>query len=315
VSAPGVTEATSPIRIASAPCSFGVDEVVLDDAWTPGPDEMLDWMLGIGYTGTELGDVGFLGRGAEVRERLERRGLALVGAFLPQHFSRADRAAADREWLRDQVVHLREAAPDGSTPFAVLSEAIDEPDRLRWSGRIAQHPEARLDADRVRTLLDNLHRAGELVRSLGLPAVIHPHAGTYLETDDEIERLMERLDPSLVGLCLDTGHFRYGGAIPARRIRDYGDAIQHVHLKDCRLSVLERMPDGTGFAGAVKLGVFCPLGQGDADIPAAVAALEAIGYTGWAVVEQDTALTLDITRARLVADQRDNLRYLAGIGL
>jgi len=300
-------------RIASAPCSFGVDEVVADDAWMPGPDEMLDWMLGIGYGGTELGAPGYLGTGPEARERLERRDLALVGAFLPQHFSRADRAASDRAWLREQVTHLRDAAPEGSRPFAVLCEAIDEPDRLRWSGRIAEHPETWLDAARHRTLVDNLHRAGEMVAALGLPAVVHPHAGTYLETDDEIERLMEALDPSLVGLCLDTGHFRYGGADPVRRIHDYASAIRHVHIKDCRASVLDTLPDGAGFVGAIKAGVFCPLGEGDSDIPGCIAALAAIEYPGWLVVEQDTALTLDITRAQLVATQRDNLRYLAGL--
>ena len=83
---------TQPMRIASAPCSYGVDEVMIDDIWMPGPDEMLDWMLGTGYLGTELGPPGFLGAGAVARERLESRGLELVGAFLPQHFSRADKA-------------------------------------------------------------------------------------------------------------------------------------------------------------------------------------------------------------------------------
>lgn len=300
-------------RIASAPCSFGVDEVVADDAWMPGADEMLDWMLGIGYRGTELGAPGFLGVGAEARDRLQRRDLALVGAFLPQHLSRDDRAATDREWLREQVTLLREASPEGSSPFAVLCEAVDEPDRLRWSGRIAQHPETWLDADRHRTLVDNLHRAGELVASLGLRAVIHPHAGTFIETDAEIERLMGSLDTSLVGLCLDTGHFRYGGADPVRRIRDYAAAIHHVHIKDCRTAVLDALPEGAGFVGAVKAGGFCALGEGDSDIPGSLAALDAIGYQGWLVVEQDTALTTEVTRARLVAGQRDNLSYLAGL--
>lgn len=300
-------------RIANAPCSFGVDEVVADDAWMPGPDEMLDWMLGIGYRGTELGAPGFLGVGAEARGRLESRGLALVGAFLPQHFSRDDRAAADREWLRDQVTHLRDASPAGSRPFAVLCEAVDEPDRLRWSGRIADHPETWLDDARHRTLVDNLHRAGELVASLGLDAVIHPHAGTYLETAAEVDRLMGALDASLVGLCLDTGHVRYGGADPVASIRAYTSAIRHVHLKDCRTRVLDGLPSGAGFAGAVKLGVFCRLGEGDSDIPGSLRALDAIGYDGWMVVEQDTALTPDVTRAQLVASQRDNLRYLEGI--
>ncbi len=308
-----MSPSASDMRIASAPCSFGVDEVVADDAWMPAPDEMLDWMLGIGYAGTELGAPGYLGTGAEARARLERRGLALVGAFLPQHLSRADRAPADREWLREQVTHLRAASPEGSHPFAVLCEAVDEPDRLRWSGQIARHPETWLDAGRHRTLVDNLHRAGELVASLGLRAVIHPHAGTYIETDAEIERLMEALDPSIVGLCLDTGHFRYGGADPAQRVRDYASALHHVHIKDCRTRVLDELPQGEGFVGAVKRGVFCPLGEGDSDIPGCIAALASVGYRGWLVVEQDTALTPDVTRPQLVAGQRHNLAYLAAL--
>jgi len=104
------------MRVASAPVSFGVDEIIVDDAWMPGPDDMLDWMVDIGYEGTELGPPDYLGggTGAAARERLERRSLQLVGAFLPQHFSREDRAGADRDWLRGQLVNLRQATPTGS---------------------------------------------------------------------------------------------------------------------------------------------------------------------------------------------------------
>ena len=187
---------TSRMPVASAPCSFGVDEVVKDDAWMPGPDQMLDWMVDIGYAGTEMGPPGFLGVGQDVRHRLDARGLQLIGAFLPQHFSRADRAQTDRAWLRAQLQSMRAATPEDSSPFAVLCEAIDEPDRLTWSGAIADHPEVMLPADRFETLVDALHRAAELCAEEGFAAVIHPHAGTYLETADEIDRLMGRLDGS-----------------------------------------------------------------------------------------------------------------------
>ena len=90
------------IRIASAPVSFGVDEIIVDDAWMPNPDDMLDWMVDIGVEGTELGPPGFMGTGDEVRKRLTSRDLELVGAFLPQHFSRDEKAEEDRAWLRDQ---------------------------------------------------------------------------------------------------------------------------------------------------------------------------------------------------------------------
>ncbi len=307
---------TDRLSISSAPCSFGVDEVVDDDAWMPGPDELLDWMADIGYQGTEMGPPGFLGVGRSVRERLDRRQLQLVGAFLPLHLSRADRALGDRAWLRSQLRSMREATPSGSRPFAVLCEAIDEPDRLRWSGAIGDHPETWLPADRFTTMVDALQRAGELCLEEGFEAVIHPHAGTYLETAREIERLLERLDRSLVGLCLDTGHFRYGGLDPAQAVRDYKDLVRHVHLKDCRASVVERTRrEGGGFAGAVADGVFTALGDGDSGIPEVIAALREVGYAGWLVVEQDQRLTNAITPQSLVAGQRDNLEYLRARGV
>lgn len=124
---------SSAIRVASAPVSFGVDEIIVDDAWMPAPVDMLDWMVDIGVEGTELGPPGFLGTGSEVNERLSSRGLALVGAFLPQHFSRAERVAEDHAWLRDSLRLIREGAPAGSATFAVLSDQFDEPLRLAFS--------------------------------------------------------------------------------------------------------------------------------------------------------------------------------------
>lgn len=304
------------LPVASAPCSFGVDEVLKGDAWMPSPDEMLDWMVELDYVGTELGPPGYLGVGAEVRDRLQSRELRLVGAFLPQHFSRADRAPADRDWLTGQLRRLRDASPDGSKPFAVLSEALDEPERHRWSGRIGEHPDVQLSRERVDAMVDNLHRAAELCREEEFVPVIHPHAGTYLETADEIDRLMGRLDPSLIGLCLDTGHFRYGGADPATCVRDYAALLQHVHMKDCRSSVIDevREADGT-LQMALEGGVFTPLGEGDSNLPGVVAALHAIGYQGWLVVEQDQLLRATDTRESVVAGQRRNREYLRHLGV
>jgi len=85
---------------------------------------------------------------------------------------------------------------------------------MRWAGQIDGHPEAALPPERLPVLIDNLHRAGELARSRGFDAVLHFHAGSYVETFDEIRRVMDRLDPALVGMCLDTGHARFGGADP-----------------------------------------------------------------------------------------------------
>jgi inosose dehydratase len=123
------------------------------------------------------------------------------------------------------------------------------------------------------------------------------------------------MDASLVGLCLDTGHFRYGGAIPEARIRDYRSVVRHVHIKDCRTSVLAEVDAAHGdLPMALARGVFCPLGEGDSDIPGSLAALRDVGYAGWLVIEQDQHLESTVTRASLVAGQRRNLEYLRALG-
>ena len=170
-------------RVASAPVSFGVDEIIVDDAWMPGPDDMLDWMVDIGFEGTELGPPGFLGDATQLHERLSSRGLQLVGAFLPQHFSRDEKVQEDRAWLRDSLRLIREGAPDGSRTFAILCDHFDEPERLAFSGRIAEHPEAWLPPQRFESLVANLHRAAEICRRAraeqakrgSLPAIAQPN--------------------------------------------------------------------------------------------------------------------------------------------
>lgn len=304
------------IRVASAPCSFGVDEVIVGDTWMPEPEEMLDWMAQLDYDGTELGPPGFLGEGSLMGERLERRGLKFIGTFLPQNLHDSARCTEDREWLAGLLADLRRAIPADARPFAVISAAIDTAVRQAAAGRIASRPDARLDDAGWRTLVDNLHRSAERAASLGFTPVIHPHAGTYLETADEIDRLVGAMDASLIGLCLDTGHFRFGGAVPAQAIRDYRSVVRHVHVKDCKLSVLEGVvARGEDVVAALAGGVFSPLGEGDADIPAVVAALAETAYQGWVVVEQDQFLAHTVTREMVVAGQRANREYLRALGL
>jgi len=304
------------MRVASAPVSFGVDEILMDDAWMPAPDDMLDWMVDIGFEGTELGSPGYMGDGDEVHERLTSRGLELVGAFLPQHFSRAEKADEDRAWLASTLRLISDGTPAGSHPFAVLSDHFDEPDRRAFSGRIPDHPETWLDQARFRTLVDNLHRAAETCRAAGFEPVLHPHAGTYVETADEIARVADAMDPSIVGLCLDTGHFRFGGSDPAQAARDYRQLIRHVHIKDCRLAVMQDVKDeGLGLEAALERGVFCTLGVGDSGIDDVIAQLRANDYSGWLVIEQDQALRTSDTPESVVAGQRANREYLRALGL
>ncbi len=304
------------IRVASAPCSFGVDEVVVHDTWMPGPDEMLDWMAALDYAGTELGPPGFMGDGPTMGRRLAERGLAFIGTFLPQTLTDDERCVADRAWMEGLLAELRRGLPEAEAPFAVFSDAIDQPVRQQAAGRVRSRPDAQLDDAAWRRLADNLHRSAERAAALGFRPVVHPHCGTYLETAEEIDRLVSLLDSSLIGLCLDTGHFRFGDADPAACIRAYRDVIRHVHLKDCATRVRDEVvARGEDVVAALAGGVFCPLGAGDADIPGVAAALRDVGYEGWVVVEQDQFLARSVTRDDVVAGQRANREYLARLGL
>jgi inosose dehydratase len=304
------------LPVASAPVSFGVDEIIAGDAWMPAPDEMLDWMVEIGFEGTELGPPGFLGDAPTLHERLSSRGLQLVGAFLPQRFSRDEHVAEDQAWLRRSLKLIREGAPAGSRTFAVLCDGFDEPDRRAFSGRIQEHPETWLSPTRFASLMANLHRAAEICRGEGFEVVLHPHAGTYVETADEIARVMDHLDPALLGLCLDTGHFRFGGADPVKAVHDYRDLIRHVHIKDCRTSVMDDVKrEGKGLEEALSRGVFTGLGEGDSGIAEVIEALRAIDYSGWLVIEQDQFLRATDTRASVAAGQRRNREYLRALGI
>jgi len=304
------------MRVANAPCSFGVDEIIVDDAWMPTPDQVLDLIAELDFQGTELGPPGWMGTGDEVRAALAGRNLELVGAFLPLHFSRAEKFTADQDWLRESLALLRDATPDGSRPFAILADHFDEPVRQAFAGRIPDQPEAALPPDRFRLLVDNLHRAADICRAAGFEPVVHPHAGTYIETHDEVTRVLDAMDPALLGLCLDTGHARFGGSDPVELVDTYHQLIRHVHAKDCRTAVLDAVArEGKGMEAALVQGAFVELGSGDSGIASVVDALRRHDYDGWLVVEQDRFLFATDTLETLRESNRRNRDFLRGLGI
>src|SRR5262249_27205135 len=132
----------------------------------------------------------------------------------------------------------------------------------------------------------------------GMRVVIHHHAGTFIETAEEIRRILAATDPARIGLLIDTGHAVYGGADPIALLEEHGSRVRYVHLKDARGSELSLVrTTNLHMDEAWKRGVFCPLGAGVVDFPKFIARLLAVSYSGWAIVEQD-----------VVRDPQGNLR-------
>jgi inosose dehydratase len=309
-------ETSSTIRIASAPTCFGVQRVLPAGAWKPEPSVVLNAVADVGYEGIALGPPGYLGDASTLRQRLLERGILLAEAFLPFQFSRNDLFQDERAALAGILSLLSEATTVDARPVAVLSDGFLDPTRWAHAGRIQQHPEAKLPPERFPILMSNIHRAAEDCIRAGFQPVLHHHAGTFIETDDEIRRVVEAMDPALIGLCLDTGHAFIGGADPARLADDYHQLLRHVHLKDALRAVVARSEaESLSFTALTVEGAFCPLGAGDAGIAGVAAILLRNHYEGWVVVEQDRILFEEGEFHQVVDAQRENRRFLQAIGL
>jgi inosose dehydratase len=294
------------LRIANAPCSYGAFEMTVDVLpMVPEADAVLDAIADAGYEGTELGPPGYLGRGRVLRDRLDRRRLALVGGFVPLHLSRPERWEMDREQLQSTLDLFEAAGAPQARP--ILADAGSDR-RVKNPGRAAADATLGLDRTGWRRLADGVARAAEHARARGFAPTLHPHAGTYVEATWEVERLLELTD---VGIVLDTGHLLLGGGDPIQALRDWRDRIDHIHLKDVRLDVLRGVvADGVDMPEAWRRGVFCELGAGDVDFGSLFNELDVDTYAGWLVVEQDWVPSTAHAATMPAAAQARNRRWL-----
>jgi inosose dehydratase len=165
----------------------------------------------------------------------------------------------------------------------------EDPRRVAQAGRVPGDGSSGFDDKQWRETTATLNAVARALRDeLAMTVVVHHHAGTFVETPQEIDRLLAETDPELVGLLLDTGHAVYGGADPVEVLRRHGSRVRYVHLKDVRADELARVRTTDIEMGeAWKRGVFCPLGEGVVDFPRVVEALRDSAYDGWLIVEQD----------------------------
>jgi inosose dehydratase len=308
----GDSAPTGAIVVANAPVSYGAFEITVGvDPHVPEPLTLLDWVAGAGYSGIDLGPVGYLGTTETLPARLRDRRIGLAGGYLELPFSESDTlgpALGELHALLDLFDSARGMNPP---PKPTLADA-GSPIRSRYPGRAALDASVGLDDEGWRRFADGLGRAVAACRERGYEPTFHHHTATYVEAQWEIERLLELSD---VGLCLDTGHLLLGRGEPLQALREWGPRINHVHLKDARLNRLEEIvAEGAPVQEIWRRHAFCALGDGDIDIPAVLEALAHIGYRGWLVVEQDV-LPDPAHPEQPAADQRRNREFLRAHGL
>jgi inosose dehydratase len=140
-------------------------------------------------------------------------------------------------------------------------------------------------------LCEGLNKIGEITASQGFRLAYHPHMGTGVQTEQDVDRLMRGTDPRYVHLLPDTGHLTWAGADPAQIIDRHRDRVAHVHLKNVRGGVRadRTLADGS-FREYIEAGIFTVPGDsdGDVDFDTVLKTLRPQeSYRGWLVVEAE----------------------------
>lgn len=162
-------------------------------------------------------------------------------------------------------------------------------------------------------LAEGLSRLGRLAADKNMTLVYHHHMGTGVQTATEITRLMQLTEPEEVSLLFDSGHLAFAGENPLEVLRAHLPRIKHVHLKDIRPEVVQRVKrDELSFLQAVKAGAFTVPGDGAIAFEDIFTELARHAYTGWFVVEaeQDPALADPLEYA---IKARNYIKHIAGL--
>jgi len=280
------------ITVTTAPCCWGVDDVRNPNL--PPWELVFDEVKAAGYGGMELGPYGYVPLDIDlVSEALTRRGLYIVAGTIFNDLVAPDNR---QNLLRqtDEICALitrlpkppKAAGQRFPAPYlTVMDWGHDERDYA--AGHSDRAP--RLDDRAWAGMMDHIRAISDLAREkYGVRATIHPHAGGYIEFEDEIARLADDIPQEVAGLCLDTGHTWYAGMDPVETLRKYADRLDYIHFKDIDKAVFERiMGEHIRFFEACGQGVMCPIGNGCIDYSAIRTLLDELGYEGFITVEQE----------------------------
>lgn len=279
------------LLVGNAPCSWGTLEFEQIKGEQIPYDRMLDELVETGYTGTELGEWGYMPSDPVLlRAALESRRLSMLGAFVPVMLKEAgSHAAGVARALK--TARLLAAVAGTPPPFLVLADDNGtDPRRTELAGRIGKQDGLKASEWKVFAAgADTVART--VYDETGLRTVFHHHCAGYVETPAEIARLLELTNPTLLGLAFDTGHYVYGSGEDAdadEGLESFGERVWYVHLKDCQPDVARRAREKQwDYFAALRHGVFCELGNGSVDFAAVLRRLHARGYEGHVLVEQD----------------------------
>ncbi|MBZ5749012.1 sugar phosphate isomerase/epimerase family protein [Metabacillus rhizolycopersici] len=303
------------IKISGAPCCWGVDDP--KNPYLPPWERVLSEASQAGYKGIELGPYGYIPMDIEkVQAELEKNDLTIIAGTIFDDLlseSNLDNLLKQVDDICSLVTKLpqtpQEEGQKFPTPYLVIMDwGHDERDYY------AGHPEkaVRLGEEDWNTMMNHIRLLSERAKQYGVRPVIHPHAGGYIEFEDEIKKLVEDIPYEVAGLCLDTGHLYYSKMDPIEWLRNYANRVDYIHFKDIDLDVYHQvMNERIRFFDACAKNVMCPIGQGVIDYVQIRQLLDEINYHGYITIEQERDPRNSDTSLR---DVKQSVDYLKSVG-
>ncbi len=280
------------LLVGNAPCSWGTLEHQ-DQSQAIPSTQMLDELVETGYTGTELGDWGYMPTDpVQLSEELTKRNnVAMLGAFVPVELKNP-LAHAEGTARAVRTARLIAAVATTPAPFLVLADDNGtDARRTKLAGRVPAS--AGLNKDEWKTFAGGADRIAHAVfDETGLRTVFHHHCAGYVETPDEIATLLDGTNPERLGLVFDAGHYVHGTGREdidlVAALERFKERVWYIHLKDIEPNVARRSREEEwDYFTGMRHGVYCELGKGCVDFPALLRWLARRDYKGYVLVEQD----------------------------
>ncbi len=265
------------VKIGISPIAWQNDDLPdLTAAYTM--EQALKEAREIGYTGVERGQR-MPGDTEGLRAYLDGNDIALCGGWC-SGASLVNDFATEREAVREQVEQFVAL----NSPCIVYAECSNT---VQGQMGTPVNHRPKLSKDEVKAYAAKITELAKWMADQGMPMAYHHHMGTIIESEDDVNWLMEGSGPE-VNLCFDTGHLLFGGGDVMATLNRWGDRVYHVHFKDIRPQIVQTTRENDhSFLDAVVGGAFTVPSDGCIDFQAVANALKAMDYDGWIVVEAE----------------------------
>ena len=231
-----------------------------------------------GYSGIEFGGK-FPKTSKKLLPKLKKFNLQLCSGWYGAHLLKN----SVKEEM-NEIRQLLDLFKDCKAPCIVFAEVTDSI-QSDQSKALSKRP--LLDSEHWKIFCEKITEIGKRLEDEGMPLAYHHHMGTVIQSQEDIERLIDNTGDA-VKLVIDTGHMLFAGGDSVKIAKDYGERLIHVHFKDMRENILKKsLKEDLSFRYAFLEGAFTVPGDGCIDYKPFLQTLKNLNYSGWLVVEAE----------------------------